>query len=149
MALKVAQETLAYCSQCKMDLGAVIVAMKGDQIVRVQCKTCKKERAYKAPKGVSDPGEIPEKKPSPTARGARTDTGERVDRSVGAEWKKTMAAHAQAPAVPYSAKAKFAVGDKIRHPTFGDGLVTKQIYPNKVEILFEMDVKVLICGGHS
>ena len=145
MSPKVAQEVLAYCSQCKMDLGAVIVAMKGDQIIRVQCKTCKKERAFKAPKGVADPGTAPEKKPS--VRAARTDTGERIDRSVGAEWKKLMASHAQAPAQTYSAKSKYDLGAKIRHPSFGDGLVMKHIYPNKMEVIFEMDLKVLICAA--
>ncbi len=144
MAARVAQEVIAYCSQCKMDLAAVIVAMKGDQIVRVECKTCRKERAYKAPKGVTDPGAAPAKK---TTRGARTETGERVDTSIAAEWKKIMQAHVQTPAQAYSAKGKFAVGDKVKHPTFGEGIVMKHIFPNKMELIFEMDLKILICGG--
>ena len=144
--VKVAGEVLAYCSQCKMDLTAAVVAMRGDQIVRVMCKTCRKERAYKSPKGVTDPGKAPPAKT--TTRGARTDTGERVDYSVGAEWRKAMAKYAQAKANPYSAKNPVGVNDKLIHPTFGEGIVTKLIHPNKAEILFEMDLKVLICGGH-
>lgn len=142
---KVASEVIAYCSQCKMDLGAVVVAMKGDQIVRVQCKTCKKERQYKAPKGVSNPGDAPPAKRS--TRGERTETGERVDHSVAAEWRKVMNAHSDRAPQAYSAKAKYAIGDKIQHPTFGQGIVMKHLYPNKAEILFEMDLKVLVCGG--
>ena len=51
----VASETLAYCTSCKMDLNAVVVAMKGDRIAKVQCLTCKKEHVYKAPKGIDTP----------------------------------------------------------------------------------------------
>ncbi len=128
-----------------MDLSATVVAMKGDQIMRVQCRTCRGERAYKAPKGVTDPKQAPP--PRTTARGARTATGERPDHSVGAEWRKAMLQYKDRPANAYSARGQVAIGDKIAHPTFGEGIVMKQIHPNKAEILFEMDLKVLITGG--
>ena len=50
--MKVAEEMLAYCSSCKMDLAHTVSAMKGDRAVRVVCNTCKKDHAYKAPKGM-------------------------------------------------------------------------------------------------
>ena len=93
--VRVAEQVLAYCSQCKMDLGATVVAMKGDQVVRVQCRTCRGERAFKAPKGVTDPKMAPPAKT--TARGARTASGEREDHSVGAEWRKALLAHKDRP----------------------------------------------------
>ena len=52
---RTAQDTLAYCGSCKMDLSHTIMAMQGDRVIRVQCRTCKKEHTYKAPKGVTDP----------------------------------------------------------------------------------------------
>jgi hypothetical protein len=128
-----------------MDLSATVVAMRGDQIMRVQCRTCRGERAYKAPKGVNDPKQAPP--PRTTTRGARTASGERVDHSVGAEWRKAMLDHRDRPANPYGARNPVAIGDKISHPTFGEGIVMKQIHPNKAEILFEMDLKVLVTGG--
>jgi hypothetical protein len=143
--VKVAQEVIAYCSQCKMDLAAIVVAMKGDQILRVECKTCRKKRGYKAPKGIDEPGKAPPVKK--TTRGARTEAGERVDRSVGAEWKKALLQYKDRPLNTYSAKMAVGVGDRIAHPTFGEGVVMKPIHPNKAEILFEMDIKVLIVGG--
>ena len=142
---KVAEEVLAYCSSCRLDLLAVIVAMKGDQILRVQCKTCRGERAYKAPKGVTDPSLAPP--PKKQARSARTETGEKLDHSVEAEWRKLMNQYNTHPLSAYSAKALLAVHDRVKHPTFGEGVVTKVIFPNKAEIVFEMDVKTLICGG--
>ena len=136
---KVAQEVLAYCGNCKMDLVAMVVAMKGDQIVRVDCKTCKKERAYKAPKGIDTPAP---KKPKATKESNKA-------ASIEEEWRKIMNAHKNSPEYAYSGKIKMNVGDRIKHPTFGNGVVMKHIYPNKAEILFEMDLKVLICGGQK
>jgi hypothetical protein len=51
------------------------------------------------------------------------------------------------PLRSYSMKGQFALGDKISHPNFGDGIIGKLIYPNKVEVIFRTDVKVLIHGG--
>ena len=143
--VRVAEQVLAYCTQCKMDLSATVVAMKGDQVLRVQCRTCRGERAFKAPKGVTDPKQAPP--PRATTRGARTASGEREDHSVAAEWRKVLLAHGNRPLNVYSPKAQTSVGDRISHPTFGEGVVMKNIHPNKAEIIFEMDLKVLITGG--
>lgn len=133
----VAQETLAYCTTCKMDLNAVVVAMKGDRIAKVQCLTCKKEHAFKAAKGVTTPKKTRKKKTSdaPTAT------------SIEAEWEKLMAQHKEAPIKQYNTKGAFVLGDKIHHATFGDGIVGRLIYPNKLEVIFRTDMKVLIYGG--
>ena len=63
------------------------------------------------------------------------------------EWEKLMATHKDAPVKSYSMKSSFALGDKLNHPSFGDGIVGKLIYPNKLEVIFRHDVKVLIHGG--
>lgn len=136
------QETLAYCTSCKMDLNHVIVAMKGDQIVRVQCKTCKKEHNFKAPKGATEPGKAKAKK----SKKAASDEP-KVDHSIEAEWEKLMSQHRDAPFRAYTTKTHFLLGDKVKHPTFGDGIVGKHIYPNKIEVIFRTDVKILIHAG--
>ena len=135
----VAQETLAYCTSCKMDLNSVVVAMKGDRIAKVQCLTCKKEHTFKAAKGVTTPKKKTTKK--------KKDSAEATATSIEAEWEKLMAQHKDAPMKPYSMKGAFLLGDKIHHPSFGDGIVGKLIYPNKIEIIFRTDLKVLIYGG--
>lgn len=144
--VRVAEEVLAYCNKCKMDLGATVVAMRGDQVLRVQCRTCRGERAYKAPKGVNDPKKAPAPK-TPSTRAARGTSGERADHSVGAEWRKEMLIRKDRPLNTYNARVQVAVGDRLAHPTFGEGIIMKVIHPNKAEILFEMDLKVLIVGG--
>ena len=58
-----------------------------------------------------------------------------------------MTTHKDAPTQHYTTKTQFALGDKINHPTFGEGIVGKLIYPNKLEVIFRTDVKILIHGG--
>jgi len=142
----VAGETLAYCMSCRMDLAHTVIAMKGDQVLRCQCKTCKKEHNYKAPKGITEPGAAPVAKESTRKRSsAKTKAAEAVP--VDQEWQRVMSKTAGVAAKTYSAKSKFGVGEKIAHPTFGEGVVGKHIYPNKIEVLFQTDLKILIHGG--
>ncbi len=139
-----AQETLAYCTSCKMDLNHVVVAMKGDRIAKVQCLTCKKEHAFKAPKGATEPGKAKAKSKSKKKDAA----AESQSHPVEVEWEKLMLAHADSPFKNYDMKAIYGLGDKLKHPTFGDGIVGKLIYPNKLEVIFKTDIKILISGGH-
>ena len=140
----VANESLAYCTSCKMDLNHVIVAMKGDRIAKVQCLTCKKEHVYRAPKGATEPNA---KVSKPKKEKVESDDSQSSSNSIEAEWEKLMSAHREIPVKPYSMKGLFGLGDKLNHPTFGDGIVGKLIYPNKLEVIFRTDVKILIHSG--
>ena len=111
-----------------------------DRIAKVQCLTCKKEHAFKAPKGATEPKKSAKKKKAEAA-------AEAAATSIHAEWEKLMTQHRDAPMKAYNTKGKFALGDKINHPTFGEGIVGKLIYPNKLEVIFQNDLKVLIHGG--
>lgn len=132
----VAQEILSYCTSCKMDLNSTVVAMKGDRVAKVECMTCKKTHAFKAPKGAKEPKAKKSKK---------KDSAPAI--SIEAEWEKLMTTHKDAPMKSYTTKAVYALGDKINHSTFGQGIVGKLIYPNKMEVIFQTDIKVLITGG--
>jgi hypothetical protein len=128
-------ETISYCTSCKMDLNHVIVAMKGDRIAKVQCFTCKKEHAYKAAKGVTTP------------KAKKKKSTENAGNPVELEWEKLMLQHKDAPFKSYTMKGHFTLGDKLNHPNFGEGIVGKLIYPNKLEVIFKTDVKVLVHAG--
>lgn len=140
--VKAAQEVLAYCTSCKMDLNHRVVAMKGDKIAKAECLTCNKEHAFKAPKGVTDPAKAPKSRKKSAA-----DTAAAAAQSIEAEWEKLMSAHRDAEIKKYGAKNKFTLGDKIKHESFGEGIVGRIIYPNKIEVIFRTDLKILIHGG--
>jgi len=141
----VGKEALSYCSSCKMDLNHVVVSMQGDRLHRVQCKTCKKEHAYKAPKGITDPAKG---KAAAAARREKA-AAEPQANPVELEWEKLMSQHKNAPVRTYGTKTGFALGDRLAHPTFGEGIVHKLIYPNKCEVIFRHDVKILIHAGSN
>lgn len=140
----VGKEVISYCMSCKMDLAHVVVAMKGDRIVKCQCKTCKKEHGFKTPKGITEP---PAAKPVKEKKSRKAVAAENAENAIELEWEKLMLAHKHAPLKSYTMKGHFLLGDKLNHPNFGEGIVGKLIYPNKVEVIFRTDVKVLIHGG--
>jgi hypothetical protein len=123
-----------------MDLNHIIVALKGDRIAKVQCLTCKKEHVYRVAKGATEPQ-------AKSTRSKKAVAEESQSSSIEAEWNKLMAAHKDLPVKSYSTRGHFGLGDKLNHPTFGDGIVGKLIYPNKLEVIFQTDVKILIYGG--
>ena len=143
----VGSEALAYCTSCKMDLNHIVMAMQGDRIAKVECRTCKKAHVYKAPKGVTEPGGAAKTTGAKTAAKKRTTkkaSDEPQSNPIEVEWEKLMSAHRASPTKTYTTKAHFILGDKITHPSFGDGIVSRLIFPNKVEVIFRSDVKVLI-----
>ncbi len=140
----VGKEALAYCTSCKMDLRHTIVAMTGDRIAKVQCRTCKKDHTFRAPKGVTEPESEAQKHERAVKNSAKKEERATAGSSIELEWRKLMQTKAGAPSKTYSIRTQFVIGDKINHPNFGDGIVSKIIFPNKVEVFFSNDIKVLI-----
>lgn len=146
-AKKTGSEVLAYCGSCKMDLMAVILAMNGASIARVQCKTCKGERAYRAPKGVKEPGAAGTVSSTTTRKTApKAKEPEPRGVPVAIEWKRLLddAVAKKNRRITYIPKETFILGDIVDHPSFGPGIVTKLHFPNKAEIIFQNDVKLLV-----
>ena len=148
--LSVGKELVSYCTRCKMDLGHTIMSMMGGTPARVICRTCKSEHNYKPKKGVKEPGTIAPSRgmPGVSARASRASSETEKTVPVESEWMKQINAATRA-AKPYAADQSFSAGDRILHPTFGEGIIQKQIFPNKIEVLFRNDLKTLIHAGKS
>ncbi len=140
--LSVGKEIVSYCTRCKMDLGHTIMSMIGGLPSRVICRTCKSEHNFKAKKGVKDPGNPGAE---PKTKAPRAPKAEKVI-PVELEWMKQINSSAR-PVRPYAANEAFKMGDRVNHPSFGEGVVQKLIHPNKMEIIFRSDIKVLIHAG--
>ena len=137
MAPKVAKDIVSYCTSCRMDLVHTIVAVKGDKVVRVLCRTCKKEHAYRLPEELRAPA---------TRKRVAKDPAPRKARSV-AEWEAAMEGMKHLAATPYAMGGCYEAGEKVDHPVFGLGTVRKLISPDKMEVLFEEGVKVMVRGN--
>jgi hypothetical protein len=143
----VGKEIVSYCTRCKMDLGHTIMAMKGAIPARVMCRTCKSEHNFKAKKGVKEPGAIAASRGSPgTSTRVPKEPKEPKGVPIELEWSKQINASSRA-VKQYAANESFQANDRVSHPSFGEGIIQKLIYPNKVEVLFRMDMKVLIHAG--
>ena len=57
-----------------------------------------------------------------------------------------MAAADQTRAIPYHLKTPVKTGYLINHPSFGMGKILSTTRPNKMEIIFEQGVKLLLCN---
>ncbi len=128
----------------------MIMSMVGPVPARVMCRTCKSEHNFKPKRGVKEPGGIAPSRGSPgsTTRTARAPREAKEEKTVPVEleWMRQMNA-STAAMKEYGADQAFITGDRIKHPVFGEGIIQKLVFPNKVEVLFKMDIKTLIHAG--
>lgn len=112
----------------------MVVAKVGDQIAKVQCKECGAYHRYRsADKGAS-------KSKAPTA--PRTPRAPRAP--VERFEKPAVAADLSRAVRTYSALEKYAAGERIDHPVFGQGVVEGSPEPGKVTVFFAVGRKVLV-----
>lgn len=129
--LKVGGDVDTPCSRCNLTLAHVIVAMNGTRPVRVLCKTCKTEHAFRST----------DKK----AKAARKSPGEsRRVTATANDYDKMMTGKDLSRAKRYEPKVAFAEGEVVDHKVFGLGLVTRVLTDGKIEVLFKVGPKVLL-----
>ena len=97
MAKQVGEDIIAYCTKCKKDLDHVIVALVGEKVKKVLCKTCEKEHVYKAPKGDKAPAK--KKKTATRAKKAKASPAE--------EWQIAMEQARDATVKAYALDGSF------------------------------------------
>ena len=136
MSAAVGADVEALCSKCG-DVWHVVVAKVGEQIVKVQCKECGGQHRYKSPHSVPK-----EKRAPPSMR-------ERAEREVAPKApverfeKPAVAADLTKPSRTYRASEKFAVGERVDHPNFGQGVVETS-EPGKITVFFASGRRVLV-----
>ena len=131
--MAVAEEILAYCGRCKLDSMHIIVAHKGDNtspIAKVQCKTCYAIHGYRKAGTTSA-------KKSKTVQSAVP---------VEVEWKRQLAEAKEKGSQVYAIDGSYIVGDVVKHPVFGLGVVQTLKSRDKMEVLFQSDIKLLACN---
>lgn len=107
------------------------------QPVRVRCDTCKSERNFKAPKTLLEPRERPTRilrAPQRTGAHNRTDF-----------YQQKLRDSAMKTPRKYDAREIFEIGDVVDHPKFGRGVVTKLIFPDRMDVVFQDEAKTLLC----
>ncbi len=134
MSPPVGADIEALCSKCG-DVWHVVVAKVGEDIVQVICKECKGQHRYKNPK----------KAGTPTPRRASSTAKPRAPRAEKVVERfptPAVAADLTLPVRTYKASEEFAPGERLEHPTFGQGVV-EVCEPGKVTVFFATGRKVL------
>ena len=148
-ALKAGGEVDSWCTKCRLFLNHRIIAMIGAKPARVECSTCSSHHNYRG----AAPGEKPETSArsnakrvgvspgTPRTRGPTKAEQERIAREQS--WEKAVSGKSPRDFKPYRVSGTFQYGELIRHPKFGDGVVTRIADAHKVEILFKDESRTL------
>jgi hypothetical protein len=131
MSAGVGADVEALCSKCG-DVWHVVVAKVGQQIVKVQCKQCSGYHRYKSPHGA------PAEKKLPATHRPPRESKPPVERFE----KPAVAADLSRPSRPYRASEQFEVGERIEHPSFGQGVIELS-EPGKITVFFASGRRVL------
>lgn len=115
------ENIVSYCTKCKLNLDHAIVAMEGEAIAKVKCKTCNGIHKFR------NPAEV--KKPRATRKKAGSLDGATV------LWQ-TCISQAKGKELMYNMTGRYRVGDILLHDKFGKGIVRK-LALNKCHVLFE------------
>lgn len=136
MSVATGADIEALCSKCG-DVWHVVVAKVGEEIVRVLCKECGAQHRYKHPN----------KPPSSSRRASTTSAPRRTaPQKVVARFDTPAVAADLSKAVrTYKASERYVVGERVEHPTFGQGVV-ESLEVGKMTVFFAVGRKVLVCG---
>lgn len=149
--LRAGGEVDSWCTKCKLFLNHRIIAMVGGTPARVECSTCGSHHNYRA----RAPGE---KAPAAARTSSASSAGPRSVRATSAtkaqqaalnrerSWEKAVSGKGVNEFKSYRVNQIFSEGDLIRHKKFGDGIVTRVIDANKVEVLFKDEPRTLAQG---
>lgn len=116
------------CGKCKLDREHIIAALddKGG-IARVECLTCRSNHIYR------------ERKTTTRTTSGRTSTR-------GTKKDSASAVEPTGPPRAYSMQERFAVGDRVEHQKFGQGVVV-EVRASKIDVKFGRELKTLIHAG--
>lgn len=170
---KTGGEIDAYCTKCRLDLAHRIIAMVGDAVKKVECKTCGSHHLYRRPKSERDErlrmlegkasaaraasegtkrGEGKGKRASGEAprggrgSGEKLTAAERAERERMTAWERAIAGQPSQAFKPYRITLTLSLGDLVRHSKFGDGVVSSVVDRGKVEILFQDGPRTMAHG---
>ena len=115
------ENVAAWCTKCKQGLDHAIVAMDGETIAKVKCKTCGSAHKYRDPAG-----------PAKTRSAKKLETAAKAAETL---WESCLTT-AKGKERSYDMACKYRVGDVVLHNTFGKGVVRKT-YMNKCDVLFK------------
>ena len=131
---RVGSDVQARCGKCG-EAWHVVIALAEAHIAQVQCGECGARHRYRPVGGVTAGG-------NPRPKATRKN-GTRAKRPGTAP---TVEADLGRPARSFRPSDTYEVGERMVHPTFGEGVVQATRGTTKVEVLFPAGTKLLVQG---
>ena len=134
----VAARVYTTCKKCDAERYHIVLAHTSETAAKVECEICHSKKTFKlASSKPSKPKNVTGAAAAKKAKAAES------RKSAHSKEYSDLVASAGSDAAAYSMKAKFALNQKIKHPKFGLGVI-KSSFPDKVEVVFEDEVRVLV-----
>ena len=131
----------AVCGKCRDVTSHIVLAKIGAKPTRVECRTCHATHLFRDPAGAATRGG------AASRGGAKTAKKPAAAQAKPEEaWAKAMRS-ATGPGVPYSTAQHFQVGQRVRHPTFGEGVVIRLASATVCEMVFAAGPRRLLMGS--
>ena len=137
--IKPGAEVDSYCTKCKMITNHRVVALVDGVIKRVICLTCDGQHNFRPPPGQKRPKAASARRVTKDKKRVRTSASRTFEHWV--DLKGTLDPENQVRA--YRMTEGYANGEAFQHPSFGLGFVIKPIGSNKMEVMFETEIKTL------
>lgn len=133
--LSAGKEVDSMCTKCRLELGHLIVAMVGDKIAKVKCKTCGSVHNYREAK----------KTVSAVKKTTTSKMSKEIVKKAELSWEDRVS-RAKGPEIPYEMGRAFKVGDVITHEIFGKGVVL-QVLTKKCNAIFSDKERMLVTSN--
>ncbi|MFH1148046.1 MAG: hypothetical protein V1736_10125 [Pseudomonadota bacterium] len=133
----VGDETACYCTKCRLDLHHIIMAIVGERIVKVQCKTCG---------GVHKFRNAEKSRKEPAAKKARASVKKPDLPPKTQELWETGIKKANGSERSYHMEASYNVGEIFIHEVFGTGIVQKT-FSKRILALFKDKERLLVSSN--
>ncbi|MFN3455913.1 MAG: hypothetical protein ACK41T_13240 [Pseudobdellovibrio sp.] len=134
----VAKSFHTFCKKCDADRYHRVLAHASSTSAKLECEICKSRKTYSLPKE-GTPKKSVTRSASSSSGASRTPSA----KNHGSQYELYHQNHLGASSVDYSIKSKFSENQKIKHPKFGIGFVTK-VYSDKVDVIFQDEVRTLM-----
>ena len=137
--IEAGSEINSRCLKCKDVTNHTVFAMVDDKVAKVECNVCGGRHNYRPEKPANEAAS--KRKATRAASIAKVKLAE-----AEALFDKMLDGRGPYQAIPYGMNDIFKVGDLLNHQIFGLGIVTETVMPNKIEVIFRQQSKLLICG---
>jgi len=125
------------CKKCDAERYHIVLAHTSATAAKVECEICHSKKTFKLAADKKAP-----KKVSGAAATKKAQASEARKNAHAKEFHE-LVENAAGDAQSYNMKLKFLINQKIQHPKFGVGVI-KTTHPDKVEVIFADEVRMLV-----